>query len=105
LADGARSTKVVAKAVVLSGALRKSLPSSVGIDFNSVTIDTSRAAALLPRDSGSATGRSSVNDSSSRSGGYGVDTRRRPLAGGATDSSHLEGDGISTAVNVVAEVV
>jgi hypothetical protein len=105
LADGARSTEVVAKAVVLGGALRKSLPSSVGIDFNSVAIDTSRAAALLPRDEGSATRRSGGDNSSSGSGGHCVNSRRRPLTDCASSSSHLEGDGISTAVNVVAEVV
>jgi hypothetical protein len=105
LADGARSTEVVTKVVVLGGALRKSRPVSVGVNLNSVASDTSGAAACLPRNSGSASSRSGGNDSSSRGGGHGVDTRRRPRASGASDSSHLEGDGISTAVKVVAEVV
>ena len=60
---------------------------------------------MLPRNSGSASSRSGGDNSSSRSGSNGVDTRRRPRASGASDSSHLEGDGISTAVKVVAEVV
>jgi hypothetical protein len=98
LSNCARAAEVVTKVVVLlGGALREILPSSIGINLNSVAIDTSRASALLPGDSGRASRRSGGNNSSSRSGLLGVDTRRRPLADCASSSSHLEGDGVSTA--------
>jgi hypothetical protein len=103
--DSARSTEVVTEVVVLGSALGKSLPVSIGINLNSVASDASRAASCLPRDSGSASSRSGGDNSSSGSAGHGVDTRRGPRAGSASNSSHLEGDGISTAVKVVAEVV
>jgi hypothetical protein len=107
LSKSARSIKeVVSKVVVVLGStLRKILPSSVGIDLNVVASDTRRAAGLSPRDSSSATSRSSGDNRSSGSRGYGVDTRGRPLASGASDCSHLEGNRVSTAVKVVAEVV
>jgi hypothetical protein len=87
LADSARTTEVVTKVVVLGGALRKSLPVSVGVNLNSVASDACRAASCLPRDSGSAVSRYSTDNSSSRSGGYGVDCRSRPLTGSAGASS------------------
>jgi hypothetical protein len=105
LADGARSIEVVTKVIALGSALRKRLPRSVGINLNVVAKDASGARACLPRDSGIASSRSGGDNSSSGSGGHGVDSRGRPLADGASFSSHLEGDGISTAVKVVAEVV
>jgi hypothetical protein len=107
LSDSARATEVVTKVVVLIRALSKSLPSSVGINLNVVACNTGGASALLPRDSGITTIRSGRNDSSSRSGSYGVDTRSRPLASSAADSSNLEGDRVATAgiVKSVAESV
>jgi hypothetical protein len=105
LADGARTTNVVTEVVVRGSALRKSRPVSIGVNLNSVASDTGGAAACLPRNSSSASSRSGGDNSSSRSGGNGVDTRRRPRASGASNSSHLEGDRVTTAVKSAAELV
>jgi hypothetical protein len=107
LSDSARATEVVTKVIALGSALRKRLPRSVGINLNVVACNTGGASALLPRDSGITTIRSGRNDSRSRSGSYGVDTRSRPLASSAADSSNLEGDRVTTAgiVKSVAESV